>query len=425
MAAIKGGEGKLGKALAAACGLLGFFCNPTATTEINTAVLGYTEPGRVSAVEGIVEGNHVLDDGKTIGVHFVFDTLTGASANGATPSLGVQTFTRPSGMGVYKADSGTTPLDDTFKDTRGALAVNGSMPLNRLTTWGLGLYGSGEHDYTSLGANTSLTRDLNRKNTTLSLRSAYFRDAVAPEGGRPVPLAAMAPPGGLQPRLAGDGTKTTLDLTFGLTQVIDRRTVFAANYTHSRVRGYQNDPYKILSQVDPVTGAPTDYIYENRPGARDKDMVYGELVRSLGDDSARLSYRYYQDDWGISSHTFDVRYRKQLGARQYVQPHVRIYRQDRADFYRRFLLEGEPLPDAASADYRLGDMHGLTLGLEFGRVLASGNTLTLRAEYYRQTFSAGDTIPVGQLRTLDLFPAVDAYIFQVGWSFDPGAIGGG
>jgi hypothetical protein len=147
-----------------------------------------------------------------------------------------------------------------------------------------------------------------------------------------------------------DATKSVTDLGLGLTQVLGRRTVLSLNYTNSRVAGYQTDPYKIVSVVDGVTGAPAPvsgdptrdlYLYESRPDNRVKNAIAAELIRSLGRDVVTLSYRYFDDDWGITSHTGELHYRLNFAKGRYFQPNVRWYHQTEADFYRRWLVEGE------------------------------------------------------------------------------------
>ncbi|HOX26074.1 MAG TPA: DUF3570 domain-containing protein [Candidatus Krumholzibacteria bacterium] len=404
------------KALVAACAVLGV-SGPTArATEIETAVLGYTEPSRVSALEAVTDLRHAFADGKEVNFRLVLDALTGASASGATPSSRVQVFTRPSGSGSYQTAPSETPLDDTFRDTRVALSGGYAMPLGRVTTWDAGLYGSTEHDYTSLGVNTSLARDFDKRNTSVAVRAAYFDDTINPEGGRPEPFGAMQPAGQAQPRLTGDGAKQTLDLGVSLTQVVDRKTVVLLDYTFSQVDGYQTDPYKFLSLVDPVTGDPGEYLFENRPDARNKHIAYGRFVRHLGRDNLRLSYRLTDDDWNVTSHTVELHYRWNLGAGHYLEPHGRYYTQTAADFYRRYLVTGSDLPQHASADYRLGDMQAYTAGLLYGRPVGDRNELTVRFEYYWQTGESHPADAIGVLRDYDLFPTVDAFIVQVGYS---------
>lgn len=403
-----------------ACGLLGLAGSRAEATEVRSALLGYTEPNRVSAIEAIVDGNHDFSDGKILNFRLVLDALTGASANGATPASYTQTFTRPSGNGSYQTAPGETPLDDTFKDTRGALSVGLGLPLNRMTNLNFGLYGSGEHDYSSLGGNLTLTRDLHQRNTTVALHGAYFHDTIFPEGGRPDPFTPMEPEGLPKAKLSGDGTKEILDLGLGVTQVLNRKMIVYLNYTYSNVTGYQTDPYKIFSVVDPVTGDPraTDpYLYESRPDARDKHILFGKMSWHLERDIIQLSYRYFMDDWGVHSNTVDLTYRWNLSNRTFLKPHLRYYNQSATDFYRRYLVDGQALPENVSADYRLGDMHTVTYGLTYGRKLDSGNELTLRLEYYAQM---GDGYPpdaIGNLKDFDLFPTVDAFIMQVGFNF--------
>jgi hypothetical protein len=416
---------KVRAALTAACGLLGVVGAPAQATEVRSGILGYTEPGRVSALELISDVRHEFRDGKVGTFRFVYDVLSGPSANGGVPSLRSQTFTSPSGRGSYVTEAGATPLDSSFRDTRFALSGGLTVPWGRLTTASVGLYGSTEHDYLSLGANATLTREFNRKNTTLSLRAARFEDTVNPEGGAPIALAPMLPPtggGGDDKADSGNArenlSKNVTDLGLSLTQVLNRRTLLTLNYTNSRVAGYQTDPYKLITVVHATSGAPLEpYLFESRPERRLKHAVAGELLGNLGRDVMTLSYRYFDDDWGINSHTGELNYRLNYAANQYLQPNVRWYHQTAADFYRRYLVEGEPTPAFASADYRLGDLTAMTYGLKYGRTLPSGNELSLRVEYYAQTGEHHPADAIGELRELDLFPTVEAWIVNVGYTF--------
>ncbi len=414
-------KGTVRAAIMGACGLLGLGGSAAEATEVRTAVMGYTEPDRVSAFEVIIDGNHDFGNGKNLNFRILYDALTGASANGATPASFTQTFTRPSGSGSYSTAPGDTPLDDTFHDTRLALSAGLSLSLNRVTNFSFGLYGSNEFDYTSVGGNLSLTRDFNQRNTTLASRGAFFNDTISPEGGRPDPLTAMPPQGVQKSLLPGDGSKQVLDLGFGVTQVLNRKTVLHLNYTYSNVTDYQTDPYKLLSVVDPVTGDPraTDsYLYEGRPDARNKHVFFGRVARHLGRDIIHLSYRYFTDDWGINSHTVDFTYRWNFGNGKFLKPHLRYYNQSEAEFYRSYLVDGEALPTHASADHRLGDMHAVTYGLMHGRLVGNGHELTLRVEYYAQMGESHPADAIGNLKEYDLFPTVDAFIVQVGYSFN-------
>jgi hypothetical protein len=122
------------------------------------------------------------------------------------------------------------------------------------------------------------------------------------------------------------------------------------------------------------------------------------------------------DDWGIDSHTVDIHYRWNL-ASGYLQPHVRFYNQTDADFYHTVLFNGQPVPQFASADYRLGEFDGTTLGIKYGHKTDGGNEWSARLEWYQQTGSPDPTARVGVLSGLDLYPDMTALIAQVTYQF--------
>ncbi len=422
--------GGLRLALAAACSVLGVAGAPAHATEVSTGALAYVEPGRVKVFELLADGTHEFTNGNLGNFRFVFDALTGASANGAVPSKKAQTFTSPSGGSGYVILPGETPLDMSFKDTRIAGSGGLTLPWGRLTKATFGAYTSFERDYTSLGVNGALSHDLFQRNTTITLRGSHFADSVRPMNGVPDPLTPMVaatPHGGGDDKSfasGGSASKGVTDLGVGLTQVVTRRTLLALNYTGTNVSGYQTDPYKILSVVDATTGAPMPGtatpeldLYEKRPEHRSKHVAAAELIQNLGRDILMLSYRWYDDDWGITSKTTEVSYRLNFQPDRYLQPNLRWYHQSAADFYRRYLVDGQALPDFASADYRLGEMDAVSLGLKYGTKLESGNDLTLRLEYYKQSGDHAPADAIGDLRTMDLFPTVDAWIANVGLTF--------
>lgn len=413
------GKSVRGALAAAATGLIGAGAQAAPPLDVDTAVLYYAGFERVSAVEAVVDGRLDLGEERSFTAHFVYDALTGASANGATPSTRAQTFTRPSGKGAYTIQPNETPLDDTFHDTRAALALTYEQPLGRMNRATLGLNGSSEYDFLSLGGSASLARDFDRRNRTLSLGASIEHDIIKPVGGAPIPLAEMAAPGVQQPRQDGDQNKTVLDLLLGLTQVVNRSTIMQLNYAYGHLSGYLTDPYKLLSVVGGSggdhPGEPVRYVYEHRPDTRVKQSLYWEGKHQMGGDVVDLSYRYFWDDWGIRSHTVDLHYRWNLAGARYLQPHLRYYRQSGADFYSYSLLEGNPLPEHASADYRLGEFDGVTAGLKYSQPIGVGR-FSVRAEYYLQSGENSPPEAVGVQRELDLFPSVGSAILQVGYA---------
>jgi hypothetical protein len=216
---------------AATCSLL---CSPVQAAEgewdVDSAILFYAEDNdRVEAVEPVISAKKDLGDEEFISMKLVIDSLTGASANGAVPSTMVQTFTTPSGKSTYTADPGETPLDDTFKDTRVAYSMNWEKPIDRNNRRNLGFNVSKEYDFTSISGNAMWQHDTNQKNTTYSYGINIELDDIDPVGGVPEPLTDMT----LQDKGDSSDTRNIVDLLFGVTQVIDRTSLFQVNLSLS------------------------------------------------------------------------------------------------------------------------------------------------------------------------------------------------
>jgi hypothetical protein len=81
------------------------------------------------------------------------------------------------------------------------------------------------------------------------------------------------------------------------------------------------------------------------------------------------------------------------------------------------LFNGAPLPAFATADHRLGEFDGITLGLKYGQATAGGSEWSTRVEYYTQSGSASPGSAVGALAGFDLYPDLNALIAQFTYKF--------
>ncbi len=227
-------------------------------------------------------------------------------------------------------------------------------------------------------------------------------------------------------------TKTITDFLIGVTQVVNRKTIVELNYTLGLTDGYQNDPFKIVTVIDPATGLPATgtsssffdittgnlpYVYEKRPDSRTRNILFFRTAHHLTEDVINFSYRYFWDDWGIKSHTLDFRYRYQLD-NSYLQPHVRYYTQDAADFYTHNLELGTDVDAStgvvsvkeASNDYRLAKSVTTTLGLKYGVPLSDNSEFSIRGELINQSLSE-DGVP-----SAEQTPDLDAVVLQLNYS---------
>jgi hypothetical protein len=382
---------------------------------IDTSFLQYSEAERITVYEPQVGVRRDFGGDRSLSILATVDTISGSSPSGILPPTNntvAQTTTSPSGRAINPV-IGKVPTT-SYTDTRVALAGTWQQPVGDAKT---GLYGasvSNEKDYLSVGANTSLARDFNEKNTTLLIGIAPEFDVSSPTGGLPVAFSTQTAPGSIQ------GTRDYKWLASGLvgvTQVINRRTLMQWNYTFTYENGYLNDPYKLLSVVN-AGGDPQFAVYEQRPRSRMEHSLYWLTKYNIRrNDVFGLGLRYYGDDWGIRSQTLDFTYRWQYHERRYLEPHVRYYHQTKADFFHIGLRNTQLLPTFASADYRLADLDGVTFGVRWGWTLRNGSELILRAEYYTQTGDSHPSEAVGIQRDYDLFPTIYATILQIEYKF--------
>jgi hypothetical protein len=198
----------------------------------DSAFLFYSEADRVSAAEAIFNAKKTYLNDSILSIKLTVDALTGASANGAIAQPNVQTFTRPSGKGDYDIKAGDTPLDDTFKNTRVQLNAQWTQALEQNYTVSVGAHISKEYYYLSLGVNSNIAYDFNKKNSTVSFGLSHFQDTFSPEGGLPKPFVSMPLAHHDGDKSEHDATrqgsnddKTTSDVMVGFTQVINRRMV--------------------------------------------------------------------------------------------------------------------------------------------------------------------------------------------------------
>jgi len=413
---------------------------------VDTGFLYYKEgDGRIQTKEAVINVKRGFSDDSKLSLKLTVDTLTGGSPNGALPSKSVQTFSTPSGTTlqatpatstpttpqtyttasgsvvqvggngsashstVYSVAPGALPIDKTFQDERIALSLGREQVLGSSNRLSYGGAFSHELDFMSASGNAAIAHDFNDKNTTLSAGVNLETDSIRPIGGAPVAWSEYG-----QFLKQGNKSKRVEDLLLGLTQIMNRRWITQLNYSIDASNGYQNDPYKILSVLD-SQGNPLGYDYENRPEHRVRRSLYWDNKFALNRDTFQVSFRHMSDDWGITSQTADFHYRWMFADNSYLEPHLRRYTQSAANFYRLFLIQGDPAQTYASADPRLAAFDASTVGLKFGVPMGAGSEFSVRVERYLQKGRQAPSIPA-QLQGLDLYPGLRAWIVQGGLS---------
>lgn len=250
------------------------------------------------------------------------------------------------------------------EDERTAFNIELSKKIEDHTVSGMLSY-STESDYESVGLSLRDAIDFNKKNTTLTFGGAYTHDLVD--------------------SFARDTTedKDTIDAMVGLTQVLGPATLFTVNLTLSQVTGFLDDQYKIVE----LNGV---LVPEKRPDNKDKQILFLSLSHFFKtvQGAAEVSYRYYDDTFGIRADTYTLSWHQKLGRKVVLTPMLRWYQQTEADFYG---IRFEGSPSAYSSDYRISALEAVGYGLKLVWSPSSRFSVDLAVERYEQSGTDGVT----------------------------------
>ncbi|MBI1796385.1 MAG: DUF3570 domain-containing protein [Candidatus Eisenbacteria bacterium] len=380
----------------------------TANT-LEASTLLYGENKRTNVLEPAARFTHLFGGGQILSAELGLDVMTGATPTGARASNQVQTVTSASGS---TSTSGTEIPTAHFKDARGVFDLGLQTPLGRLLRAEAGAHVSREKDYRSLGGTARLSADLFQRLVTVSAGGGYDDDGVFPVGGTPEGLTIDR--GVVRYDVQPKRVETA---TVGISRILTRRWMVSLDASRTRERGYLTEPYKIVTIVTSEEGIPVATVTEKRPATRVRRSLLGSSVYHLEKDILYLTYRYYWDDWGLRSHTADARYRIELPAETFLQPHVRFYTQSAADLFTFGLRDDQPLPPYASSDQRLGPLRSVTLGATVGfRVPSQPGRFTLRAEWIHQWGRVGTAGGIQSGPPVDLFPPLEIGTLVAGYS---------
>jgi Protein of unknown function (DUF3570) len=149
-----------------------------------------------------------------------------------------------------------------------------------------------ENDYSSHNVNLGVAQDFFQRNTTLALGWTVSQNAVRRTGDQEFHRSLFV---------------TGIAATW--TQTLTKKLIGQLSYTFTYDDGYQASPYRFV----PVTvnnGLTTQYkVPESMPLTRYRNaFVLGLNQHVFSDSAIQGDYRYYFDNWGLQSHTIQLRY---------------------------------------------------------------------------------------------------------------------
>ena len=320
-----------------------------ARTEVDIKYLHYREQdGRTGVNNPELYFRHDFGDKGQLGMLLSYDSISGASPTGETPTLDA--------TARASADSSTIPMAE-YSDTRQAITLSYSRRFGSHLP-SVALSYSKESDYLARGFSLVDSWDLFGGRATLHAGVGMSRDVIEPVD------------------TGNSFSKESLSFSAGWTQVLGPRDLLDFSIGLDRLDGYLNDPYKLVT-ADGVASP------ENRPQSRSRKSAvikYGHYFLSRG--ALKTSYRYYWDDWSVDSHTIDLSYDQRIGRRFIVTPRLRYYRQGAAEFFGYEFATSQPF---MTSDYRLSSFWSWLAGIGLTVELNDRLSFNIAAAYQNQT----------------------------------------
>ena len=133
----------------------------------------------------------------------------------------------------------------------------------------------------------------------------------------------------------------------GVSRIVSNRAIVRFGLSYTYRDGFLTDTYKLN---------------DRRPDERKEWAFSGGYRHFFVSPNAALhaDYRYFDDDWGIKSHTVNLAWHQNFGARSQLIPYLRYYSQNEADFFANFVDFSQPY---YADDYRLSSFGAFTTGL--------------------------------------------------------------
>ena len=326
-----------------------------------------------------------------------------------TVDVGLSAYTSASSSNVNPLDGGlnVTPFDASSGESRkDVLAyINPTYSHSsddRNSIWSANAYFSSEYDYFSIGFGGSYTKLFNEKNTEITLSGKVFLDKW--NAIYPIELRD----GFFDDRISGNGTYTPIfsefesenrnsySLSLSFSQILSQKLQGALFMDVVSQNGLLSTPFQRVYFSDFEDFYIDDFQLadnvEQLPDSRFKIPVGGRLNYYLNDLVVlRSYYRFYWDDWGISSHTASLEAPFKLTEKLTIYPSYRYYTQTAADY---FYPKERALStyDFYTSDYDLSnyDAHQYGAGLQYKDIFTSARVLNFGLKTINLRFSQYD-----------------------------------
>ncbi|MEL7588047.1 MAG: DUF3570 domain-containing protein [Prolixibacteraceae bacterium] len=336
------------------------------STEIDILTSYYSQEGDNAAVGGGMGTEELTDFTPTIVVSVPLnddDVLTldaGISSYTSASSSNINPFDGDQEADPFQASSGASRAD-LYTNVSGSFSHSSD---DRNKIWSAKLSFSNEFDYRSLGFGGSLTRLFNEKNTEINISGNVYLDkwkllypvelrhlAGQDEEQEPgedeeddedegVPWELMTGNLNYNPSFTPfkDDSRNSYSVGMVFSQILSKRLQGSLSLDLVVQDGLLSTPYHRIYFADVANSFIENFQLaddvERLPDTRLKAALGGRLNYFINETLAlRTYYRYYADDWGISSHTASIEIPIKLSGKFTLYPSYRFYTQTAADYF--------------------------------------------------------------------------------------------
>ncbi len=417
--------------------------------EIDFLTSYYTQDGDNAAVTGGIGTEKLTDLTPTIVISIPInddDVLTidgGISAYSSASSSNLNPFDSGASSGG-KGTKGSPWVESSGASKQDVWTnVNASYSHSsedRNTLWSANINWANEYDYGSLGFGGSFTKLFNQKNTEISAKANVFYDTWKPEYATEIDSYIEA---GLDinsgffrgadilnqngtiidkngsdiwsaynPTLIENKARNTYSLSLSFSQIINKNAQFSIFFDLVQQEGWLSNPMQRVYFSD-----RDNYYIGNAASIPNYTSHENTDVFQLADDIERLPstrfkipigmrfnyfineafvlrtyYRYYTDNWGVTSHTANLELPIKISSKFTLYPSYRYYKQTAADYFAPYeqLLSTQ---EFYSSDYDLAAFNSNQYGLgvtytdiftDFHLYIFGLKTIDLKYSYYKR-----------------------------------------
>ena len=239
-----------------------------------------------------------------------------------------------------------------IKDERKQKSISLEYIRNK-TQYNFSYTNSTERDYISNTTHFSLSQDMFGDLTTVTLGFTDSRNKVGENNGT-----------ANKPDVAWLGHSESRSFLAGVSQVLTKDLIAGVTFEVITDQGLLSNPYRSIRFLAP--GEPLGYGLGSQiyPNTHTSTAVEGRAKYYLPyRAAASVSYRYFDDTWGVRAHTAELGYTLPISNLWILEGRLRYYTQHRATFY------SDLFPFAGSQNFEARDQNlastdNATIGLK-------------------------------------------------------------